>query len=177
MVSKSLACIKSRGFCPNYYHSFSIPSLCRIIPKIKGKYISVVFSCPFFLLVSPSWVVTLVVYVSKIKTVNIHRMLTGSPILAIKRASANHEQNLSRFGFVIFHGKYIVVLVDPGVDYYLCSCHICDLVLLQERGYLSRLQKIWYTQILNLLCLKFVKVQQSPIFLNLLGLNFHFLLT
>ena len=44
-VSKSLTCcIKFSGICPNFYHSFSQPSLCRISLKITTKYISLVFT-------------------------------------------------------------------------------------------------------------------------------------
>ena len=42
-----------------------------------------------------------------------------------------------RFGLIIFHGQYNMTPQDQGVDYPLCSCHRCDLVILKERGHLS----------------------------------------
>ena len=42
-----------------------------------------------------------------------------------------------RFGFVLFHGLYSLAIPGWRIDYYLCSCHRCDQVLLQVRGYLS----------------------------------------
>ena len=40
-------CIKSSRFCPNFYHYFSLLSLCRIALKIIAKYIFFVFSGAF----------------------------------------------------------------------------------------------------------------------------------
>ena len=75
LVSKSLAfCIKYSGFCPNFYHSFSIPSFSRIALKIRVKYIFVVFSSLFFVDVFSCIVAFLVVCVLEIRTANICRM-------------------------------------------------------------------------------------------------------
>ena len=41
------------------------------------------------------------------------------------------------FGFNIFHRLSNVPISNPGFDYYLCSCHWCDLVFFQVRGFFS----------------------------------------
>ena len=110
--------------------SFVSRNLCRIAQRIRVKYIFVVFSDPFYSLLSLHWVVGLfIVCVPEVRTANIHRM----PLMSSCWLSREHL--LIRpviwipcwFRFVIFH-------------YYLCFCHRCDLVFFR-RIHFSESQK------------------------------------
>ena len=62
---------------------------------MPGNYIFVVFSRPFFPLVSFRGIVNLVfVSVPKIRTFNIRRMPVGFTMLAIKRIPADHNTQI-----------------------------------------------------------------------------------
>ena len=70
----------------------------------------------------------IVVYVEK-RAANIRRMTIGSPMLAIRRAPADHDTQACCLGPTLCnivtghsnHGWYIVAIPDPGVVYDLRS--------------------------------------------------------
>ena len=63
-------------------------------------------------------------------------------ILTFKEAPPDNDAQTFRFGYGIFLGLYIVAIPNIEVDYYPCSCHRCEKVLLRVREHLSRSQKI-----------------------------------
>ena len=134
ILAWTACCIKSHGICPNFYHSFSEPSLCTIAFKITMKSIFIVLSGLFFLLTSLSVAVALfIISVSEIRTANIHRMPIRSPMLAIKEALGDHNTqiyNLSPTILILICDFSWVVWCDYwlSIDYYLCSWHKCDQV-------------------------------------------------
>ena len=120
LVIKPLACIKSSRLSSNFYHSFSRNSFCRIAPKITVKYIFVVFSRPFFPLVSLGWLVVLVVVcLSEINTANVRRIPSGSLCwllrkqLPIIKYTSQVDLDLSFF-LVLF------------LTHTACLCHLWD---------------------------------------------------
>ena len=54
-----LACSKSCAFFPNFYHSFSLPSLHRVTPKITEMCMFMVFSSPVSLYFWIEWLLSL----------------------------------------------------------------------------------------------------------------------
>ena len=66
-----------------------------------------------------------VVYIPEKRSANVHRMTIGSPMLAIRRAPANHATQACCLGPTLCnivighfnHGWYIVAIPDPGVVY------------------------------------------------------------
>ena len=48
------------------------------------------------------------------------------------------------------HGLYIVAIKDPGLDYYLCSCHTCALIFFLGRTTFRWPQKIIYKYMIKL---------------------------
>ena len=66
-----------------------------------------------------------VIPVPEKRAANIRRIMTGSPMLAIKRAPADHDSQACCLGPTLCnimtghfnHGWYIVAIPDPGVVY------------------------------------------------------------
>ena len=91
-LGHQVCCIKSKGFCPNFYYSFSIPTLYKIALIITVKYKFVGFPRPFLALATFSLVATLVVVcIPELRIANILRMLIRSPMLATKGTPADHD--------------------------------------------------------------------------------------
>ena len=82
-----LASLLSTRFYPDLHHPISTFSLCQTAFKITGNYIFVDFSSSFLPLVYLSRIVFLIFFcIPEIRTANIHRILIGSLVLAIKRS-------------------------------------------------------------------------------------------
>ena len=72
-------------------------------------------------------VANVVIHVPEKRTANIRRMTIGSPMLAIKRALADHDTQACCLGPTFcnidiehfYHRWYIVSIPDPGVVYNL----------------------------------------------------------
>ena len=70
----------------------------------------------------------------KKRAANIRRMTFRSPLLAIKRETADHDTQACclgpTFGNIVigqvYYGWYIVAISDPGVVYDLRTWHRCD---------------------------------------------------
>ena len=85
----------------------------------------VVLECP---------VLSILIHVPEKRATNIRRMTSGSPMLAIKRAPADHDTQACCLGpkfcnIVIgnfYHGWYIVAIPDAGVVYALRAWHRFD---------------------------------------------------
>ena len=73
-------------------------------------------------------------FVPEKRAANIRRMDTGSTMLAIGRALADHDTQACCLGPTFsnieiehfYHGWYIVAIPDPGVVLDLSTCHRCD---------------------------------------------------
>ena len=136
LIGKSLACCqKTCTFLPDLYHPFPIASLWRVAPKIAVLCKMIVFLGPYFAFWSLIVVVAnIIIHVPEKRTANIHRMMIGSPILAIRRAPANHDTQAICLGPTFcnikighfYHEWYIVAIPDPGVVFDLRTWHRCD---------------------------------------------------
>ena len=108
LVSEPLiCCLKSREFCPDFYHSFSIPSFCWIAPKITIKCLFVIFLTSFSMVwslvcLSYFFIICLperrIICVPEKRAANICRMANDSPMLDIKWAPADQNKQTCRLG-------------------------------------------------------------------------------
>ena len=103
-----LTCIKSSGFCPNFYHFFLCPLCARLLLKYLGSRFLLFSQVHFFLSVSLGWAV---VCVPEIRTANNPRMPVESPMLAVRGQlpvmtlkSVIWVSCWFGFGIDIFHG-------------------------------------------------------------------------
>ena len=88
------------------------------------------FACRSLIVV----VCCVVVYVPEKRAANIRRMTIGSPMLAIRRAPADHDTHACCLGPTLcnivighfYHAWYIVAIPEPGVVYDLRTWHWCD---------------------------------------------------
>ena len=119
LVSESLACLESSTFFQDFYHSFRMPSLCRVTPKITMKSKFVIFPSSFSVLCG----CLVRRCVTEKRTDNIYRMPNQSLMLAIKGAPTDHDtqtccqDHASSYVSIclFFFIGCTLLLTDPGV--------------------------------------------------------------
>ena len=127
--------LETSTFLPDLYHSFPIPSLWRVAPKIAVSCKMIVFPGPCFAFWSLIvMIANIVIYVPENRAANIRRITIDSPMLAIRRAPADHNTEACCLGPTVcnieirhfYHRWYIVAIPDPGVVFDLRIWHRCD---------------------------------------------------
>ena len=85
LVGESLVCcLKSTEFCPNFNHSFSIPSFSNVAPPIAIKCSFTIFPSPFSALLFLIWLAKLFIVCVHYRTASIGRIPSDLPCTLLR---------------------------------------------------------------------------------------------
>ena len=124
LVSEPLACLKFSDLCPDLYHSFSVPSVCRVDPKISVYCLSVIFPSPFSTLRSLVW-----------------------QVVFVREESVVYREEHSQDYLMMLHVGYRDSTADHDTQTYclgpMLNCFDWSFFMGRPRGYLFSYQNLW----------------------------------